>query len=76
LLQTSLYQLYVGNQCKGCEKIITFLHQNNINITIINIDEEDCNLPFSLMIVPALVKDNKLIGYGDDIKNHFKKLLQ
>ncbi len=72
----SLYQLYVGNQCKSCENIISFLKQNNITITVINIDEEEYNLPFSLMIVPALVKNNRLIGYGDDIKNHFKELIK
>ena len=36
-----------------------------------NIDEEDYQLPFKLMILPALIKEKKLIGYGfNDITKH------
>ena len=65
------YKLYVGNNCKSCDKIEFFLNQHHINIITINIDEEDYQLPFSLVIIPALVKNEKLIAYGPDIIKHF-----
>ena len=67
------YILYVGNNCSSCNKIENFITEHNIPIKVVNIDEEEVSLPFSLMIVPALVKDDKLIGYGPDILKRLEK---
>jgi predicted thioredoxin/glutaredoxin len=64
------YQLYIGNNCCSCEKIIDYMKEKNISTSVTNIDTDDYDLPFSLMIIPALVKDEKLIAYGPDIKKH------
>ncbi len=67
------YALYVGNDCFSCNKIEQFIKENNVNVSTINIDEEEYNLPFSLMIIPALVKNKKLIAYGPDIIKHIEE---
>jgi hypothetical protein len=72
-MERSNYVLYVGNNCSSCNNLTRFIKENNINIFSINIDEEDYNLSFSLMIIPALVKDEKLIGYGPDIMKHLER---
>lgn len=62
------YHLFVSNTCSCCDKILNYLKEEKISIKTTNVDEEDYQLPFSLMILPALVKETKLIGYGcDDI---------
>ncbi|PKP46672.1 MAG: hypothetical protein CVT95_06695 [Bacteroidetes bacterium HGW-Bacteroidetes-12] len=70
--QTSSYTLFIGNNCSGCKQILDKLNKLDINVEIINIYEEKPNLPFALMIVPALVKNNRLIGYGIDIVKYLK----
>lgn len=66
------YQLFVSNHCTSCSKIQAFLNENNISFFATNIDEDEFSLPFSLMIIPALIKDNKLIAYGVDIIRYFE----
>lgn len=61
------YTLFVDTNCTSCKKIQQFINEHNINVNTINIDEESYNLPFSLMIIPALVNNNKLLAYGPDI---------
>ena len=64
----SQYQLFVRTKCSCCDKILNHLDSKKIAIPTINIDNENYSLPFKLMILPALVKEKKLIGYGcDDI---------
>lgn len=58
------YELYISNRCLSCTKLTEYLKKHRINVKTINIDEEKYNLPFSLMILPALIKGKKLIGYG------------
>jgi glutaredoxin-related protein len=68
------YQLYVSNKCNCCDKILAKLEEDEINIETINVDTDDYNLPFTLMILPALVKENKLVGYGyKDIVRYIDK---
>ena len=61
------YTLYVDNNCSSCKKIQRYINENNIPVNTVNIDEETYELPFAIMIIPALVKENKLIAYGPDI---------
>ncbi len=74
MLSTFKYQLFISNKCCGCDQILGHLKKENISVTTINIDNEEINLPFSLTILPALVKENKLISYGvDDIIQQLKR---
>ena len=68
----SSYTLFIGNNCLGCKQILDKLKKLNINITVVNILDEKPNLPFPLMIVPALIKDDRLIAYGIDIVKYLK----
>ena len=58
------YQLYVSNNCDGCTKIMTAIEEQNIVVTTVNIDFDGVDLPFTPLILPALVKKNKVVGYG------------
>jgi len=69
---TSTYTLFIGNNCLGCKQILDKLNKLNINITVINIHNEKPNLPFSILIVPALIKNDRLIAYGIDIVKYLK----
>jgi len=70
---TKSYQLFVSNRCTCCDKILSYLKDEKIIIPTTNVDIEEYNLPFSLTIFPALVKEKQLISYGcDDIINHLK----
>lgn len=63
-MRISDYQLYVSNNCDGCHKVMAELQKENIEVRTVNIDQEEFNLPFSPIILPALVRKNKLVGYG------------
>lgn len=63
----SNYTLYVDNNCSSCKKIQQYISENNILVKTVNIDNENYDLPFTIMIIPALVKENKLLAYGPDI---------
>ena len=68
------YQLFISTKCSCCNKIIAYLENKKIIIPITNIDTEEYDLPFKLMILPALVKEKKLLGYGcDDIIYHLER---
>lgn len=62
------YQLYISSTCKSCDNVLHKLEEHKIDVSTINVDTEKYQLPFKIMIIPALVKDEKLISYGcDDI---------
>lgn len=73
---TLSYTLFIGDNCLGCKQILSKLKKLNININVININSENPKLPFPIIIVPALVKDDKLIGYGADIITYFKNKIK
>lgn len=71
----SNYQLFVSINCGGCNKIVSTLKKENISIKTINVDIDSYNLPFPLLVFPALIKNEKIIGYGaKDILSHLKEL--
>ncbi len=73
MLPENKYQLFISNKCTCCDKILMYLKREKITVKTINIDEEDYNLPFSLIIIPALVQEKRLVGYGaDDIMSFLK----
>ena len=69
------YTVYIGNNCCCCNNIIQFISNNNLDVSSINIDNEAYTLPFSLMVIPALIQNKKLIAYGPDIITHLKNLM-
>jgi glutaredoxin len=58
------YQLFTSSKCSCCEEVISYLKTKKITLTITNVDKDKYVLPFSLLLFPALVLGNKLIGYG------------
>ena len=65
------YQLYISSTCASCDNVLHKLKEHNLNVSTVNIDTENYRLPFKIMVIPALVKDNKLISYGcKDIINN------
>lgn len=58
------YQLYISDTCPSCDNVLKKLQEHKIDISTVNIDTENNQLPFKLMVIPALVKENKLISYG------------
>ena len=69
------YTLYVDNNCSSCKKIQQYIKENNILVNIVNIDEETYELPFTIMIIPALVRNKKLLAYGPDILSILEKVM-
>ena len=67
------YTLYVGNNCCSCKNVKHYINKNKLKISIVNIEDKEYHLPFSLMIIPALVKSEKIIAYGADIIKHLKR---
>lgn len=64
----SKYRLFISDSCDSCNHTLLKLKENNLNVSTVNIETEKYQLPFKLMVIPALVKDEKLISYGcDDI---------
>ncbi len=73
MTQSSPYQLFISGKCSCCDDVLAFLKREKIDIPVVNVDEDDYNLPFSIMIFPALVSKSKLLGYGcDDIISKLK----
>lgn len=65
------YQIFIGDNCPSCEKVISFMKMKGLDIAVVNIDHDTSyELPFSLVIVPALVKNKELKAYGVDIITH------
>lgn len=67
------YELYLDSNCSSCKRILLYISENNISVKTVNIDNEDYDLPFPLMIIPALIKSKKLLAYGPDIIPYLKK---
>ena len=67
------YTLYTGNHCASCVKVATYLEKNDITFDEVNIDTDDYELPFTLMVIPALIENNELLAYGPDIIEYFLK---
>ncbi len=71
----SSYQLFISSACNCCDKVIHQLKHDKLDITTVNIDKDTYQLPFSVMMLPALIKEEKLIAYGaNDILKHLKEL--
>jgi hypothetical protein len=68
------YTLYLDNNCSSCKRIQQYISENNIAINTVNIHEGFNELPFVIMIFPALVKENKLLAYGPDITPILERL--
>ena len=68
------FTLYIANYCPGCVKVKDFIIRNNVTCEIINLDENPVDTPIPIMIFPALVKEDKLIAYGNDITAYFKRI--
>ncbi|MDF1672508.1 MAG: hypothetical protein P1U41_03330 [Vicingaceae bacterium] len=60
----SKYRLFISDGCDSCNHTLLKLKENNLNVSTVNIDTEQYQLPFKLMVIPALVKGEKLISYG------------
>ncbi len=66
------YQLFISDKCVACVEVLKNLEKDGIHIKTVNVDVDRYELPFPIRILPALVKKNKLISYGNsDILGHF-----
>ena len=63
----SKYTLYVNNHCPQCGVVSDYLKRNSIACPIVNVDEPGAEPPITLMVFPALMNDQKLLAYGEDI---------
>ncbi len=67
------FQLYTATVCTGCDRVRKYLIDHDFSIEEINIDLSDRRPPFPIIIVPALIMDDKLLAYGDDIITELDK---
>lgn len=67
------YNIYIRNNCLGCQNIVAYFKNNNIQVSFINLDVVSNDSTFKIQIVPALVLNNRLLAYGSDIIQYFEK---
>ena len=67
------YTLYIADHCSSCDQAVRFLSEKEVSFDTINLDRVN-ERPQNVMIVPALLKDGKLLAFGPDIPSYFKKI--
>jgi hypothetical protein len=66
------YSLYITDNCHACTVVMEYIRKNELSIEVYPTDRRD--RPHEAFEFPALFKDERLIGYGDeDIVRHFEK---
>ena len=65
------YTLYIKNKCISCEKILTFIKDNQIKCEVVNINQNQSmsNVPFA----PVLYEKGFLLAYGPGIISYLHK---
>ena len=67
------YTLYIADHCSSCDKAVRYLSEKEVSFHTINLNRVN-ERPQNVMIVPALLKDGKLLAFGPDIPSYFKKI--
>ena len=68
------YTLFVSDHCTDCVSVVEFIQNNAFPCELKNIDRENEKPEISIFIIPALVKGQKLLAYGEkDILKILKK---
>ncbi len=68
------YRIYIGEGCHDCEKVLAWVKDQNIPVSIVDTDQPgDEQPPFAVFARPALFENDKLLAYGMDIVDYFKK---
>ena len=74
MAHTHSYQLFIRSKCSCCNEILKYVKSEKNDILVTNVDEQEYNLPFSLVIFPALILNEKLVSYGcEDIIERLKR---
>lgn len=64
------YTICISPNCASCTDILNTLNEMKIKLEVKDINSDiDC----SISIIPALFKGKRLIAYGKDIINYFRK---
>lgn len=62
------FTLYITKDCPACDRVIEFLGPRRTNIAIVNISDPGVESTEPIVsIFPALVGNDRLLAYGDDI---------
>ena len=65
------YTLLIRNECSTCKMIITYMENHDIQCRVVNLDEvENVN---SVIVVPALTINGRVLAYGQDIYTYLRK---
>ena len=67
------YILYIADHCSSCDQAIEYLSEKEVSFRTINLNRVN-DRPQHVMIVPALLKDGKLLAFGPDIPSYFRKI--
>ncbi len=69
------YTLYITDHCTSCRKVLTYLKTTPVEFAAINLDAPGQEWPDRVMIVPALVQENRLLAVGPDIQDYIERKL-
>lgn len=67
------YTLYISDHCASCDRAVQYLEEKQVHYQTVNLNREK-ERPLNVMIIPALLKDGKLIAFGPDIPSYFGKM--
>ncbi len=67
------YTLYISDHCASCDRAVQYLEEKQVHYQTVNLNQEK-ERPLNVMIIPALLKDGKLIAFGPDIPSYFSKM--
>lgn len=67
------YKLYIIDDCRSCGRILDLLRRLGVAFLPINLSDPDAARPDFLMVVPALLENEKLVAYGPDIPDYLSR---
>lgn len=64
-------QLVIDTNCSACTKVQVWMAENRSNIRTVYSNDKGLLIP--IMIVPALIENDRILAYGEDIITYLER---